>query len=209
MPQYDSLIFDLDGTLWDSTEVCAESWNTALENMGLPPRDFTAADIAGIMGMQHKAIYEKMFPEASDALRKKIASECYAAEIRLIADKGASLYPGVPEGLITLSKKYPLYLLSNCLIEYLEVFYCWTGLGEYFKGSLCHGHTLKGKADNIRVLCEKYGLKNPVYIGDTGSDETACREAGVPFIYASYGFGTADKPIATVPSFSKLVQLLS
>lgn len=86
---------------------CVQSLGTLrLIIWAYPPKNFKADDIAGIMGMQHKAIYEKMFPEASEALREKIARECYTSEIRLIADKGATLYPGV-KGFASSVKTIP------------------------------------------------------------------------------------------------------
>ena len=36
---------------------------------------------------------------------------------------------------------------------------------------------------------ERNGLKNSVYVGDTNGDSTAAKKAGIPFIYAKYGFG--------------------
>ena len=43
-------------------------------------------------------------------------------------------------------------------------------------------------------IAETYNLKNPVYVGDTMGDYNACQKAGVPFIFADYGFGSVDSP---------------
>ena len=54
------------------------------------------------------------------------------------------------------------------------------------------------KADNIRLAVSRFNLKSPVYIGDTTGDEEAAADAGIPFIHAAYGFGTAQNPDYTV-----------
>ena len=63
-----------------------------------------------------------------------------------------------------------------------------------------------GKADNIKELVKRNGLKNPVYIGDTEGDRIACEEAGVPFVHAAYGFGDLqeDGAAAVIDSFEKV-----
>jgi len=50
MEQIRFIAFDLDGTLWDSAEGVADSWNAALERLGRPER-LTAEDVHGVMGM--------------------------------------------------------------------------------------------------------------------------------------------------------------
>lgn len=206
--KYSSIIFDIDGTLWDSTSVCAESWNLAVEKLGLAPRSFVAEDIRSIMGMQHRQIYEKMFPDVSSEQRLAIARECYAQEIDLIRRKGATLYPGVAEGIAKLAKNFPLYLVSNCLVEYLETFLDWTGFRSYFKDQICHGTTGEGKAHNLGLLVERNGLRSTVYVGDTASDQEAATKAGIEYLHAEYGFGTPSRECVGFEHFRGLVDYL-
>ena len=63
------------------------------------------------------------------------------------------------------------------------------------------------KAENISLISEKYHLQSPVYVGDTMGDYQACRKAGVPFIFASYGFGDVPTPDAVIKSPLDLVSL--
>ena len=46
----------------------------------------------------------------------------------------------------------------------------------------------------ILKLMEKNNLTSPVYVGDTQGDADSCKKAGIPFIFAEYGFGQVDKP---------------
>ncbi len=66
----------------------------------------------------------------------------------------------------------------------------------------------KLKADNIRIICERNGLKNPVYVGDTQMDADACRQAGIPIVYASYGFGTVKEPDYVIKTPMELTHIL-
>ena len=61
--------------------------------------------------------------------------------------------------------------------------------------------TGKNKGENLKLLMEKENLKNCIYVGDTRMDEVACRYAGIPFIWAAYGFGKSEKPAAVLYSF--------
>lgn len=50
-------------------------------------------------------------------------------------------------------------------------------------------------------------LKSPVYVGDTQGDFQAAQYAGIPFVYASYGFGEVEAPDYTIGTFQELKEL--
>lgn len=209
MLKFDAIVFDLDGTLWDSSQVVADSWNVAAKKLGVLNKFFTAEDITSIMGMPHKQIYEKMFPDQPEEKRTKIARSCYEEEIQLINQVGASLYPGVADGLAKLKSTYTLYLASNCLDEYLQTFLKWTGFAPLFKDSICHGHTGLGKGENLKILQKRNGFRSPVYIGDTSGDQRAAAEASYSYIHVTYGFGKPEGKPTLCGSFDELVKSLS
>ena len=82
-----------------------------------------------------------------------------------------------------------------------------TGLGAYITDKECYGDTGKNKDENIRLVVERNHLKHPVYVGDTQGDCDAAASAGVPFVFASYGFGQADHADAVIHSFDELLEL--
>lgn len=204
--KFDSLIFDLDGTLWDSSAVCAEAWNRALENLNVPSRKITVDDIGKIMGMPHKQVFETVFPDTDERAREEIANQCYAEEIAAIRDEGAALYAGVVDGLQALAARYPLYIVSNCMADYLNTFFEYTGMRHLFKDSECHGATGMGKADNIMLLKNRNGLVSPAYIGDTSGDQDAALRAGVVYFHVEYGFGDPTKPCTRFPHFNDVTK---
>lgn len=78
-------------------------------------------------------------------------------------------------------------------------------------GSLCNAGILSA-ADNLSTVENQcagaISAKNCVYIGDTAGDEAAAHAAGIPFIYAAYGFGSANNPDAVIHNFNELPEIL-
>ena len=114
------------------------------------------------------------------------------------------IYNGVPETIKALSKKYPLYIVSNCQDGYIEAFLKNSGLGGYFKDFTCPAYTGRLKGENIRIIMERNGLDEAVYVGDTQGDANACKEAEEPMIFASYGFGEVEGEYPSIQAFTEL-----
>ncbi len=201
---YDSIIFDLDGTLWDSTQLCADAWNETLAFLKLKSKNFVAKDIEQIMGLPDDEVFKKLFPEHDGETREKIANDFYVREISRLKNREAVLYPGVIDGIKKLQNSYPLFIVSNCMTDYLEAFFFVTGAQSLFKDAECFGHQRWLKAENIKLICERNQLKAPVYIGDTLGDESSAKSAGVDFFHVTYGFGRALSPLKSFESFSQL-----
>lgn len=203
----DGLIFDLDGTLWDTSEVVARAWTQALLDVGLL-RTVTASDIAGIMGLTHEQIFPRLFPDLPAAVWESFAAQCYHREHEFIRSQGGKMYPGVTWGLARLARQFPLYLVSNCQRGYIEQFLEVTGLGPLFQGFECHGNTGRPKGENIRAVVERYGLRKTLYVGDTHTDGEAAREAGLPFLFLEYGFGKCDAAHQRFDDFTDCVDFI-
>ncbi len=202
---HDSLIFDLDGTLWDSTAACANAWNTAIKKVKIEREPFTPEDIGKMMGLPIAKIFEKFFPEIAADKRELAAKECFKEQLDIIRQMGAVLYPGVQRGLLQLSERYQLFIVSNCQQPYLDTFFHYSGLKNLFKDTECHGNTRRPKGENIRLVIERNSLQKPVYIGDTAGDQEAAIVAGVPYFHVNYGFGLNSKPCMKFDLFEELV----
>lgn len=191
--RFDGVIFDLDGTLWDSTKVVVKAWNKILNEFKGINETITEDMIKSIMGLQIPSIGEKFFPYLNKEQQIKIVTSCCEGQLSFIEEEGGILYPELKETLSKLSEKYPLFIVSNCNFGYIESFYKYHKLDKYFKDYEHAGNTGLSKGENIKVLMNRNGIKNAVYTGDTQGDCDAARVAEIPFVYASYGFGKVEK----------------
>ncbi len=203
------LIFDMDGTLWDTTPLLLEVWNRVMQNYDeTRGRYLSLEDIRGMMGMTMYQIGELTMPGVPEDRREVIFNGCIDAEDEELLRRGGQLYPGLEDTLRKLKEKYHLYIVSNGQENYARNFIDYYGFSYLFEDEETFGRTLKSKAENIKLLVKRNALDDAVYIGDTRQDETSAEEAGVRFIYASYGFGEALKPDGTVSEPKELPAVL-
>ncbi|MDU1041685.1 MAG: HAD family hydrolase [Clostridiales bacterium] len=189
----DSFLFDLDGTLWDSTEEITKAWNLLLEtkdSIKRPP--ITREELFACMGLPMYDIAARLFPDEAEKVRNDLMDEMGIFENGYLAERGAQLYEGIPELIEKLNDKMPLFIVSNCQSGYIEAFLKAHKFEKYFADIECWGNTKKTKGENIADIVKRNKLKSPVYLGDTQGDAYACSHAGVPFVFASYGFGKVD-----------------
>lgn len=204
----DGIIFDIDGTIWNTTFVVEKAWNKALDECGLSNHHVTAKTLQGLFGLPMMDIIDAILP--GESLEKKLEFKplCYKYEDEYINRESGTLYEGMVETVKKLSEKYPLFIVSNCQGGYIELMLEKTGMKQYFKDFTCPAYTDKLKAENIKIICERNSVKKPLYIGDTQMDADACKEANVPICFASYGFGTVKNPDYTVEKISDILELL-
>ncbi|MBL4933533.1 HAD family hydrolase [Clostridium paridis] len=204
----DSIIFDLDGTIWDSTSSIIDCWNKTLDKYDEVNNKLTIDDMKGIMGLTQEEVGKKLFPYLDDAKKAEIMEDCCKRECEHLEQSGAILYDKVEETLEKLSKKYNLFIVSNCQCGYIEAFYKYHGLEKYFKDHESSGNTGLNKGENIKLIIERNNLKASVYVGDTEGDLKATKVAGIPFVYARYGFGDVEEYDYVIDSFQDLLMFI-
>ena len=202
------LIFDMDGTLWDSSAYVAAAWNEKIKELGYDLKEITKQDIMGIMGLTMDKIADILLADVPKEERYDLLDKCGGNENDYLRKHGADLYPDLEKTLIRLKEKYPLYIVSNCQSGYIESFLEYYGFGKYFEDIECYGNNLKPKADNIALIAERNGLDKSWYIGDIQGDHDAAVKAGSGFIHAAYGFGTIEQDVPKIEKFSDLPGLL-
>ncbi len=185
-----AVLFDLDGTLWDSAEGVCKAWNTVLERHNIKPF-ITMELMHSLMGKQMDTIASVLFPEHSEEARKSLMDECAEYENELLEAVGGELFEGLTEILGVLKERYSLGIISNCQTGYIEAFLKAHNLKAFFNDYESFGATLRPKGENIASLVKRNGFEKAIYIGDTQSDCDAAKFAGLPFVHASYGFGSA------------------
>lgn len=201
------IIFDMDGTLWDSAKQVAQAWsNITKPKLGVT---ITKEDLYRCMGMPMDKLAMELLPGYSMDQIQPVFEECEKAENNYLAEHGAQLYPKLVETLQVLAEKYPLYIVSNCQVGYIETFLSYYQLSEYFCDHLCFGDNGLQKGENIALIIKRNQLEQAVYVGDIQADYEAALAGGASFIHAAYGFGTVDAEVETIHEFSELPQCVA
>ena len=203
------LIFDMDGTLWDSSREVAASWAEVLARHPEAGRTVTQADVMGIMGLTMTGIADRLFPQLDRAGRDRLLQECTDYENEYLRIHGGKLYPGLEETLERLHREWPLFIVSNCQKGYIETFLDHYGYWRFFQDIECFGNTGLPKDGSLRLVAERNGLSGFYYLGDIQGDYEATKAAGGHFIHAAYGFGQIEDPVPRVLSLTELPALLA
>ena len=205
---YESLIFDIDGTLWDSRALVAEGYNIQLKAEGLDHLCVTAEDL--------KPLFGKVMTEIADAIlatipveeRYDLMDRCMKTENDYLFENECNIgYPKIKETMAQLAKNHRLFIVSNAQCGYPELCIDKLGLGDYIQGHMCFGDTGTSKGKTIRTLMQKHNIENCIYIGDTQGDYEATVEAGIPFLWCAYGFGSPEGYEAKIDAFEDLLTL--
>ena len=205
---YESLIFDIDGTLWDSRALVAEGYNVQLQAEGLEHLFVTVDDLTPLFGKVMTDLADALLGSIPAESRYDLMERCMATENRYLQENPCRIgYPKVKEVIGSLSKKHRIFVVTNAQRGYAEVCIEKLGLGEYVSGWLSFGDTGTTKGKTIRTLMAKHSIEDAVYIGDTQGDYEATVEAGIPFIWCSFGFGNPEHYDARVDSFEQLLDL--
>lgn len=204
----ESLIFDIDGTLWDSRALVAEGWNRQLMQEGYTDRLVTPEILRNWFGKTSREIADLAFPDLDDEVRMPLMARCMRAEQRVMAaDPCRIAYHDVEETLRTLARGYRLFLVSNSEKEYPVLLMEKLGLRDVFRGWLCYGDTGTAKGETIRTLMQRHEISSAAYIGDTQGDAEACAVAGIPFVWCSYGFGSSSRYDVRIDRFAELLSV--
>lgn len=205
----ENLIFDIDGTLWDSRALVAKGYNAHLREAGHPELQVDVEFLKTVFGKTMDEIADIMMPTIPPAQRKELLMGCMRREHEALEEDPCRIaFPGVVETLEVLSKDYRLYIVSNSQCGYPELLMNKLNVAHLFRDHLCFGDTGTPKGETIRLLMARNGIDSAVYIGDTQGDLDACRAAGIPFIFCAYGFGTPERWDAKIDTFAQLPDLL-
>ncbi|MBQ8624717.1 MAG: HAD family hydrolase [Agathobacter sp.] len=205
-----AIIFDMDGTLWDSADNVAISWNIAMEKFGYERAPINEADMQSVMGKTMDKIAEILFNKIEGEERKALLELACKEENDYLREHGGVLYPDIRKTMEELKKDYRLFIVSNCQAGYIEAFLDYYQFHDLVEDIECFGNNNKPKADNIKLICERNGvnLEEAVYVGDIQGDYDSSVAAGVRFIHAAYGFGTINAEVEKINTFSELPEVV-
>ena len=198
-----AVIFDLDGTLWDTSDVVVKIWNSVLSRR-CPRLKMTKEIMSSLMGKNKAQFMDDFFVSVKKAEAESLINEIFKCEQEYLKKHGVNMYDGVVDTLKILKEKYKLAIVSNCQSGYLNSFLEYYSLRELLTDFECAGSSPLSKGENIALVISRNGFEKAIYVGDTKSDENAAKEAGISFVYASYGFGEVDSYDAVINSFGEI-----
>ena len=120
--QFESLIFDIDGTLWDSRALVAEGYNIQLRAEGLQHLCVTAEDLKKLFGKTMTDIADILLATVPQSERYDLLERCMEQEQKILHNDPCHIgYPKVKETLQELAKKHRLFIVSNSQSGYPQL----------------------------------------------------------------------------------------
>lgn len=176
------ILFDLDGTLLDTLRDLADSTNHILATHGFPLRSME--EIRAFVGNGARNLLARAAPEGADVDVLLAAFQPYYAAHCQIHTKP---YPGIPQALQSLSREYPLAIVSNKPDGAVK-----TLCAQLFPGIPAMGETpqcpRKPAPDMVLRAMAELDVDRCIYIGDSEVDVETAQNAGVPCICVLWGF---------------------
>ena len=207
--KYESIIFDIDGTLWDSRALIAEGYNIQLRKENLHHLQTNADVLLQLFGKTMSDIADNLFPDFSPEERYALMDRCIESEDAYLNEHPCDTiaYPDIKSTMEMLAKNHRLFIVSNGQKGYPQLAAKKLKVDHLIEGYLSYGDTGTHKGETIRILMKNHNVTDAVYVGDTQGDYEATVDAGIDFIWADYGFGKPDACVATIHCFQDLLTL--
>jgi phosphoglycolate phosphatase len=192
--KYNTIIFDLDGTLLNTLDDLRDSLNTALVNHGYEPR--TLEEVKSFVGNGVKRLVRLSLPlhSSDDEIEKCLAT--FTADYKLNMQNKTRPYDGIMELLLVLNRyNYKLAIVSNkydTAVKRLSKEY----FGDFIDVSIGESADVKRKPspDSVFTAIKALGadIKKTIYVGDSETDVQTAKNAGIPCIGVTWGFRSRE-----------------
>lgn len=194
-----AVLFDLDGTLVDSAPDLTVAANKMLSALGYPP--VNCSQVKGWVGDGVGSLVRRALTTIlGDVPAESLIEQSYVLFQRYYAEsvyQDSTLYPGVHETLQTLkSSGLALACVTNKPSRFTKLLLEKSGLTGFF-GAVVSGDDLSLKKPDpapLEFAAEQLGvpLTACVLVGDSTNDIRAAGAAGIPVLWATYGYAGQD-----------------
>jgi len=192
-PRLQAVVFDMDGTLIDSSWVVPAAFIATIEELGGPTLGRDEVIASYVMGppgtiMEH-FLGRPVEPSEIDG---------YHARLRAEADRrGLQPYPGIVEALEALSRSVALGVFTNADLGNVDVLLGTAGLRDRFAavvGADEVAPNFKPAPDGLLLACERLGVAaaRAAYVGDSPQDGETAHHAGALAVAARWGHLMGD-----------------
>lgn len=200
-----AIIFDLDGTLWDTTKEVAKVWNEIGKIYNLNIED---NQIKSIMGLTKKEIIQYLFNDDIE-LGEKFIEDCQNKENEYLSQFGGRIYKNTVKAIKMIYEDHKLFIVSNCQAGYIEAFLDYYELRKYFTDYESSGNTGENKETNIKMIMQRNNIEDAIYVGDTIKDYVSAKRNNIKFIWAKYGFGNCNNYDNYIEDIIDLVNIIN
>lgn len=200
------IIFDMDGTLIDSSFAMTQSVNHVRSSLGLSPISQEELEYFINQPDQH---LPKIFYNTSeyDPSHRALFREHYMET----SAKSIALYPDVKEMLAFMSERATLGIATNASDFFARHMVEHLGIESYFDYIVGANNVPEPKPNPqmLELLMEATGSvkEQAVLVGDSIKDEHAAMNADIPFIFAQWGYGKSETATMRAHNIHELIAL--
>lgn len=193
-----SLIFDMDGTLFQTDKILELSLDDAFNQLRSLNKWDTATPIdkyREIMGVPLPKVWEVLLPNHSTEVRAQTDAYFLERLVENIRSGKGALYPNVKEVFSFLKENNcSIYVASNGLTEYLKAIVSYYNLDNWITEifSIQQIESLN-KSDLVQSIIKKYDITNAAVVGDRLSDINAAKDNGLIAIGCNFDFAQENE----------------
>ncbi|SET52603.1 adenosylhomocysteine nucleosidase [Salinibacillus kushneri] len=193
-----SLIFDMDGTLFQTDKILELSLEDRFNHLRSLDKWDSGTPIdkyREIMGVPLPKVWETLLPNHSQEERKQTDAYFLERLVDNIKNGKGALYPHVKEVFSYLKEQnYSIYIASNGLIEYLKAIVDFYQLDRWVTETFSIQQIQSlSKSDLVQHIAKKYGISHAAVVGDRLSDIKAAKDNGFVSIGCQFDFSRDDE----------------